>query len=173
MKKKAKIVLGLLLAVLIGLTGFIDTAPDYSAEEIDQRYGTTITNLGYFHKKQHHYSMLDHRKTEYVFRGTKQYSRYTGVVVRAADKESYLTNSLSSNVRKTLPLSVKGYDTVIRVFDGWGDKSAPYADVTVKVNNGYVRVEILMSTDMDQDRDWKLFVLSFAAFFTCFYSFIF
>lgn len=25
----------------------------------------------------------------------------------------------------------------------------------------------------DQDRDWKLFVLSFAAFFTCFYSFIF
>ena len=25
----------------------------------------------------------------------------------------------------------------------------------------------------DQDRDWKLFVLSFVAFFTCFYSFIF
>lgn len=25
----------------------------------------------------------------------------------------------------------------------------------------------------DDDRDWKLFVLSFAAFFTCFYTFIF
>lgn len=24
----------------------------------------------------------------------------------------------------------------------------------------------------DDDRDWKLFLLSFAAFFTCFYSFI-
>ena len=24
----------------------------------------------------------------------------------------------------------------------------------------------------DDDKDWKLFVLSFAAFFTCFYSFI-
>ena len=24
----------------------------------------------------------------------------------------------------------------------------------------------------DEDRDWKLFALSFAAFFTCFYSFI-
>ncbi|HEX8384070.1 MAG TPA: hypothetical protein VF592_11925 [Sphingomonas sp.] len=25
----------------------------------------------------------------------------------------------------------------------------------------------------DEDRDWKLFLLSFSAFFTCFYSFIF
>ena len=25
----------------------------------------------------------------------------------------------------------------------------------------------------DDDRDWKLFLLSFAAFFTCFYTFIF
>jgi hypothetical protein len=25
----------------------------------------------------------------------------------------------------------------------------------------------------DEDRDWKLFSLSFAAFFTCFYTFIF
>ena len=25
----------------------------------------------------------------------------------------------------------------------------------------------------DDDRDWKLFVLSFAAFFTCFYTFLF
>lgn len=24
----------------------------------------------------------------------------------------------------------------------------------------------------DDDRDWKLFVLSFAAFFTCFYTFL-
>jgi hypothetical protein len=24
----------------------------------------------------------------------------------------------------------------------------------------------------DQDRDWKLFLLSFTAFFTCFYTFI-
>ena len=25
----------------------------------------------------------------------------------------------------------------------------------------------------DEDKDWKLFLLSFSAFFTCFYSFIF
>ena len=25
----------------------------------------------------------------------------------------------------------------------------------------------------DDDKDWKLFLLSFAAFFTCFYTFIF
>lgn len=25
----------------------------------------------------------------------------------------------------------------------------------------------------DDDRDWKLFALSFAAFFTCFYTFLF
>lgn len=25
----------------------------------------------------------------------------------------------------------------------------------------------------DEDKDWKLFALSFAAFFTCFYTFIF
>ncbi len=25
----------------------------------------------------------------------------------------------------------------------------------------------------DEDRDWKLFLLSFSAFFTCFYTFIF
>lgn len=25
----------------------------------------------------------------------------------------------------------------------------------------------------DEDRDWKLFALSFAAFFTCFYTFLF
>ncbi|MBB4617880.1 hypothetical protein [Sphingomonas abaci] len=31
----------------------------------------------------------------------------------------------------------------------------------------------VMSEVDDQDRDWKLFVLSFVAFFTCFYSFIF
>lgn len=25
---------------------------------------------------------------------------------------------------------------------------------------------------LDEDRDWKLFLLSFSAFFTCFYSFL-
>ena len=25
---------------------------------------------------------------------------------------------------------------------------------------------------LDQDRDWKLFLLSFTAFFTCFYTFL-
>lgn len=27
--------------------------------------------------------------------------------------------------------------------------------------------------ERDDDRDWKLFLLSFSAFFTCFYTFIF
>lgn len=29
------------------------------------------------------------------------------------------------------------------------------------------------ATPRDEDQDWKLFVLSFGAFFTCFYTFIF
>lgn len=29
------------------------------------------------------------------------------------------------------------------------------------------------SAPHDDDQDWKLFLLSFAAFFTCFYTFIF
>ncbi len=142
-------------AVFFLLPGFIDVTPFYSVEELDAKYGTSISNLGYHYKKVHHFSLLDHKKTEYVFRGTEQYSRYTFVIVRVADQMSYLTNSSSSKVRKTLPLTVKGYDAEIRVFEGWGDKSTPYADVTVKVNNGYLRVEIMMDNSMDQDRDWK------------------
>ena len=30
-----------------------------------------------------------------------------------------------------------------------------------------------MAKPRDDDQDWKLFALSFAAFFTCFYTFIF
>jgi hypothetical protein len=30
-----------------------------------------------------------------------------------------------------------------------------------------------MRAAVDQDQDWKLFVLSFVAFFICFYTFIF
>ena len=29
-----------------------------------------------------------------------------------------------------------------------------------------------LATPRDDDRDWKLFLLSFTAFFTCFYTFI-
>ncbi len=139
---------------IILLTGFIDITPFYSVEELDAIYGTTIKNLGYNYKKKHHYSVVDHKNVEYVFNGTKQYSRYTYVVVRTAQKTSYLTDSSSSKVRKTLPLSVKGYNSEIRVFYGWGNKSAPYADATVKVDNGYVRIEIRMSSYMDGDRNW-------------------
>ncbi|WP_375392843.1 hypothetical protein [uncultured Sphingomonas sp.] len=32
---------------------------------------------------------------------------------------------------------------------------------------------VVVAGPRDDDRDWKLFVLSFAAFFTCFYTFIF
>jgi hypothetical protein len=32
---------------------------------------------------------------------------------------------------------------------------------------------VVRSRGHDDDRDWKLFLLSFAAFFTCFYTFIF
>lgn len=38
---KVKLFLIVLIMVLIGLTGLIDTSPDYSAQEIDERYGTT------------------------------------------------------------------------------------------------------------------------------------
>lgn len=153
-KPSNRIIILTLGAIVFMLTGFIDVAPFNSVEELDAKYGTSISDLGYHYKKVHHFSLLDHKNVEYVFRGTKQYSRYTGVVVRIADKAGYLTNSSSSNVRKTLPLTVKGYDTEIRVFDGWGNKSLPYADVTVKVNNGCLRVEIMMNNSMDQDRDW-------------------
>lgn len=32
---------------------------------------------------------------------------------------------------------------------------------------------VAAATPHDDDRDWKLFLLSFGAFFTCFYTFIF
>ena len=32
---------------------------------------------------------------------------------------------------------------------------------------------VVAAAARDDDSDWKLFVLSFAAFFTCFYTFIF
>jgi hypothetical protein len=31
---------------------------------------------------------------------------------------------------------------------------------------------VVIERPRDDDRDWKLFVLSFAAFFTCFYTFL-
>ncbi|MBR0230395.1 MAG: hypothetical protein IJL94_03300 [Erysipelotrichaceae bacterium] len=150
-----KKVITVIIVILIFLTGFIDTAPDYSAEQIDERYNTNISSFGYPYKKEHHYSITNHSKVEYVFRGTKQYSRYTHVIIRVADSQSYITSSFNSKVRKTIPLSVNGYNTEIRVFSGHGSQSAPYADVTIKVNNGYVRVEIAMSNSMDQNRDWE------------------
>jgi len=32
---------------------------------------------------------------------------------------------------------------------------------------------VIVAPRRDDDQDWKLFLLSFAAFFTCFYTFLF
>ena len=66
--------LRIVVLILFLLSGFIDTTPTYTVEEIDDLYGTAIKDLSFTYKKEHHYSLLTHKKTEYVFRGTKQYS---------------------------------------------------------------------------------------------------
>ncbi len=41
--------------------------PNYTVEELDDLYGTNIKDLSFTYKKEHHYSLLTHKKTEYVF----------------------------------------------------------------------------------------------------------
>ena len=60
----------IVMFILFLLSGFIDTTPTYTVEELDERYGTSIADLGFNYKKEHHYSLLKHDKVEYVFLGT-------------------------------------------------------------------------------------------------------
>lgn len=150
---KPKKTLIFLILVLLSLTGFIDTSPTYTVEELDERYGTAIQNLGYYYKKQHHYSLLNHKKVEYVFRGTKQYSHYFVIVVRAADDESYISRNRIVVIRKTLPLTVKGHDTEIMIYDTQNAGAA--AECAVKLKNGCIKVYIATNDNRDIEGYWQ------------------
>lgn len=163
---KLKKTLIFLILVLLSLTGFIDTSPTYTVEELDERYGTAIQNLGYFYKKQHHYSLLNHKKAEYVFRGTKQYSHYFVIVVRAADHESYISRNTHAAIRKTLLLTVKGHNTEIMIYDTQYAGAA--AECTVKLKNGCIKVYIDTNDNRDIEGYWQSDPLSDDAFIKIF-----
>ena len=152
MEKLKKILIFLILILLL-FTGFIDTSPTYTIEELDERYGTAIQNLGYHYKKQHHYSLLNHKKAEYVFRGTKQYSHYFVIVVRASDDESYISRNTKAVIRKTLPLTVKGNSTEIMIYDTQNAGAA--AECTVKLKNGCIKVYIVTNDNRDIEGYWQ------------------
>ena len=163
---KLKKTLIFLILVLLLLTGFIDTSPTYTVEELDERYGTAIQNLGYFYKKQHHYSLLNHKKAEYVFRGTKQYSHYFVIVVRAADHESYISGNTHAAIRKTLLLTVKEHNTEIMIYDTQNAGAA--AECTVKLKNGCIKVYIATYDNRDIEGYWQSDPLSDDAFIKIF-----
>ena len=163
---KLKKTLIFLILVLLLLTGFIDTSPTYTVEELDERYGTAIQNLGYYYKKQHHYSLLNHKKAEYVFRGTKQYSHYFVIVVRAADHESYISGNTHAAIRKTLLLTVKGHNTEIMIYDTQNAGAA--AECTVKLKNGCIKVYIDTNDNRDIEGYWQSDPLSDDAFIKIF-----
>ena len=163
---KLKKTLIFLILVLLLLTGFIDTSPTYTVEELDERYGTAIQNLGYYYKKQHHYSLLNHKKAEYVFRGTKQYSHYFVIVVRAADHESYISRNTHAAIRKTLLLTVKEHNTEIMIYDTQNAGAA--AECTVKLKNGCIKVYIDTNDNRDIEGYWQSDPLSDDAFIKIF-----
>lgn len=153
MKKKTVISITVML-VLFLLTGFMDTAPSYTVEQLDEKYGTSIADLSFNCQKKHHYSLLKHDKTEYVFRGTKQYSHYFNVTVRVADQKEYISGKTYVDVKKTMTLNVKGHEAEIRVFrslKGYCNS----ADADVRLTNGHIRVEIITNDNMDIEGYWQ------------------
>ena len=142
------------MLVLFLLTGFMDTAPSYTVEQLDRKYGTSLADLAFNYQKKHHYSLLKHDKTEYVFRGTKQYSHYFNVTVRAADQKEYISEKTYADVKKTMTLNVKGHEAEIRVFrslKGYCNS----ADADVRLTNGHIRVEIITNDNMDIEGYWQ------------------
>ena len=154
MLRKKTIISITVLLVLFLLTGFIDAAPSYTAEQLDNKYGTSIADLGFNYLKKHHYSLLKHDKVEYVFRGTRQYSHYFNVTVRAADQKEYISEKTGTDIRKTLSFYVNGYEAEIRVLNG-PKGYCNSADAAVRLTNGYIRVEIITNDNMDIEGYWQ------------------
>ena len=152
----------IVMFILFLLSGFIDTTPTYTVEELDERYGTSIADLGFNYKKEHHYSLLKHDKVEYVFRGTKQYSYYFVITVRAADQMDYLSENTNMSVVKTLSLNIKGHDTEIRIYN------EPKADATVQLENGCIRVGIVTNDNADIKDYWVNNPISDSSFIAIF-----
>ncbi len=142
------------MLVLFLLTGFMDTAPSYTVEQLDRKYGTSIADLAFFYQRKHHYSLLKHDKIEYVFRGTKQYSHYFNVTVRVADQKEYISEKIYADVKKTMTLNVKGHEAEIRVLSGLKGYCNS-ADADVRLTNGHIRVEIITNDNMDIEGYWQ------------------
>ena len=151
--KRFKIILVIVVVIGLLLTGFIDSTTTYTVEELDEIYGTSIANLYFHYRKKHHYSLFNHEKVEYVFRGTKQYSHYFRVTIRIGDKESYLSSDGMSLELRTIPLSIKGYDTKIRILKYAGVGTA--AETNVRLQNGFLRVAIATTDNAEIEGYWE------------------
>lgn len=149
MKKSKRMVIAVIALFL--LSGFIDLTPNYTVEELDDLYGTNIKDLSFTYKKEHHYSLLTHKKTEYVFRGTKQYSHYFNIVVSVADEKNYFVENKQDNKYRILAINVCGHNVDIKIMDR---NTGACADAVIKLERGFIRITITTYDNVDIKDYW-------------------